>query len=120
MIDVKTIGPGQHATADLFRIDTTGPDGVIWGVASPQLNTNLVKLDPGSTIEPHTNTEVDVLVVVQAGDGVVTIDGTVIEVIGGSVALIPVNAERSISAVSELVYLSIHTRRQGLRIKQTN
>lgn len=117
MIDVKTIGPGQHATADLHRIDTAGPDGVIWGVASPQLNTNLVKLAAGSTIETHTNTEVDVLLVVTSGDGVVAIEGTVLEVSDGSVVLIPVNARRSISATSQLVYLSIHNRRHGLQIK---
>ena len=110
---VSVIGPGKSLTTNLDDVNTGGPDGVVWGVASPQLNTNLVKLAAGATIDAHTNREVDVLVVVRFGTGAVKIDGVDHPITSGSAMLIPVDAERAVQAHTELVYLSIHQRRSG-------
>lgn len=110
---VSVLGPGQHLTAKLDEVDTAGASGVVWGVASPQLNANLVKLTPAADLASHTNNEVDVLLVARTGTGVVTIDGMDHPIAAGAAVLIPAGAERSVQANTELTYLSIHTRRSG-------
>ena len=110
---VSVIGPGQTLFTNLGEVDTSGPDGVVWGVASPQLNTNLVKLGAGAAINAHTNHEVDVLVIVRSGTGVATIDGVDHPIAAASAVLIPAGAERLVQATTDLIYLSIHQRRSG-------
>ena len=107
---------GEVLVADLSEISLAGASGVIWGLDSPQLNANLVKLDAGTVIDEHVNADLDVLLVVQAGDGTVTIDGQGHDVAADSVVLIPAGAARSIRARRRLLYFSIHHRREGVAI----
>lgn len=102
---------GEVLSIDLSEILLEGPDGVVWGLDSPQLNANLVKLDAGREMPEHSSDEVDVLIVVQSGDGAIIIDGIEHAVKSQSIVLIPRGCRRSIRANRRLIYFSIHTRR---------
>jgi hypothetical protein len=56
----------------------------------------------------------DVLLVVQAGVGLVTIDGVEHDVATDSVILIPKGSSRSIAATRRMLYFSVHQRRERL------
>lgn len=111
------LGPGQSAIADLADIDLAGPSGVVWALASPQLNANLVTLRAGDQIDEHVNNDVDVLVVTESGTGFVVIDGARTDVGPVSVVLIPRGARRSIATHAGLAYYSIHQRPAGLTVQ---
>lgn len=102
---------------DLTTIDTAG-DGVHWTLAMPSdLNVNLVALEPGHVIGTHRNDEVDVLIVVLAGDGLAIVDD-VQRTVGRDVLLhIPRGASRSVVAgESGIRYLTVHRSRGPVRI----
>lgn len=112
----ERVQEGEALAVDLSQRTLDGPDGVVWGLDSPQLNANLVKLDPGHQIGEHHYATVDVLIIVQSGDGVIVIDGVDHVVHADSVLLIPRGINRSIHATRRLVYYSIHMRRPGLDV----
>jgi quercetin dioxygenase-like cupin family protein len=87
--------------------------GPQWGHASDDLNMTLLHWTPGQAVAAHVNDEVDVLLMVIAGEGEVTVDGTVHTLRPGCALLIPKGAERAIRATTTLDYLSVHRRRRG-------
>lgn len=101
-----------------------GEGGVIWSLPhhaadgrTPDLDANLVQLGGEGAIGAHTNVELDVFVVVLEGSGRLVIDGAVHEVRRGTAVLVPRGCERAVLADGAgLRYLSIHRRRDGLRI----
>ena len=103
--------------ADLGDLNLAGPSGVVWAVASPQLNANLVVICAGEAIQEHVNNEVDVLIVTESGAGEISIDGERTNVGPASVVLIPQGSRRSISSATGLAYYSIHQRRAGLSVQ---
>ena len=64
-------------------------DGPLWSIASAQLNANLLRLSNGQAIPEHVNSAVDVLLVVLAGRGQITIDADTYDLIPGHVIVIP-------------------------------
>ena len=95
-----------------------GVGGVVWKLPHDgDLDGNLVRLAAGRSIDEHVNREVDVLIVVRAGDGELTVDGEPHPLTLTTLALIPRGARRSITAGHDgITYLSIHRRREGLHI----
>ncbi len=95
-----------------------GSGGAVWSLPhGGDLDANLVRLDPESGIESHVNDDVDVLIVVQAGRGELTVDEQTRRLEVDHVALVPRGARRSISAGrGGLSYLSIHRRRSPLGV----
>ena len=95
-------------------------DGVHWALDGPgELNVSLVHLDGGHAIGSHVNDEVDVVVVVLAGEGVLTVDGTDTTLTAHVVAHVPRGTRRAIAAVAGgpgVDYLSVHRRRGPLTI----
>lgn len=91
-------------------------DGVHWTLADGEdLNANLVHLDPGSEVGDHVNGELDVLVVVLAGEGTIEVEGRTHPVGVHDAILVPRGASRSIRAgVGGMTYLTVHRRRGGL------
>ncbi len=84
------------------------------GHASEDLNFTLVAWPLGSGVAPHINREVDVLIVVLEGSGIVTIDEGTFSLIRGAALLIPKGSTRAVQSTSEqFVYFSIHRRRAG-------
>jgi ribonuclease HI/mannose-6-phosphate isomerase-like protein (cupin superfamily) len=104
------------AIADLYDLlaASTVP-GVAWAVAGADLNVNLLQFDRGEGIAPHVNAEVEVLLVVLAGEGVLELDGEPYPLAAGQACLISKGKERAIrSAGGPFSYLTCHRRRSGL------
>jgi len=95
-----------------------GGDGVHWTLEGPgELNVNLVHLDAGHAMGEHVNEAVDVVLVVLAGTGRLTIDGRSTALAPHVVAHVPRTSLRSVRAGEEgLDYLSIHRRRGPLDV----
>jgi quercetin dioxygenase-like cupin family protein len=92
--------------------------GALWRLDGEELQANLVRLGQDDRIEPHRNNEVDVLVVVIAGRGELTLDGQAHQLAPATLAHLPKGAVRAVVPVDgPLVYLSVHRRRPvGLRL----
>ena len=96
-----------------------GP-GATWSVASADLNATLVAWPPGEGVAAHRNDERDVLLVVLAGAGTVTVDGRPSDVAAPAAVVIPRGTERAIAAGPEgLRYVSAHRRREaGIAVRR--
>jgi quercetin dioxygenase-like cupin family protein len=94
--------------------------GVVWSLASADLNLNLVRFPAGDGVAEHVNAEVDIVGLVVSGAGMVEVDGRAELVREGQLFFIPKGARRAIRAAgSELTYLTCHRRRLGLMPKRT-
>jgi quercetin dioxygenase-like cupin family protein len=102
--------------ADLAAVAAvTAVRGPAWTLTDRDLNANLIVLDAGKGIEPHTNNEVDVLIVGVSGDGSVTLDGAVYPIASGRALLLSRGSERSIRAETDrFAYLTVHRARPPL------
>lgn len=102
----------------LDQLDVGGSGGVIWAMGGErQLDVNVVALAPGGGIGAHQNREVDVLIVVIAGAGNLTLDGAVHSLAPHDLVTVPRGATREISAGSGgMRYLSIHRARPPIAI----
>ncbi|WP_189955463.1 cupin domain-containing protein [Streptomyces alanosinicus] len=97
------------------------PGGVLRKLAESgrQLDANVVRIAPGERITAHTETQLDVLVLVVAGDGVLGRGpGDAPRPLGeGTLAWLPHGAPRSITAgATGLTYVTVHRRRPGIQI----
>jgi len=108
-------GPRCHdAGVEHAHLDVAGK-GILWATASEDLNATLLDWPPGEGVDPHRNSERDVLLVVVAGDGVAEVDGEPHTLKAHSALIIPRGATRSTTAgPGGLRYLSVHLRRNGL------
>jgi quercetin dioxygenase-like cupin family protein len=95
-----------------------GSGGAIWSLPhGGDLDANLVRLDAGAKIGKHVNNDLDVMVLVQSGAGVLTIDEQTRRLGVDHLALIPKGSSRSIVAGDAgITYLSVHRRRSPLGI----
>lgn len=93
--------------------------GAVWSISEPEreLDSNLIRLPPGESIEPHLGAEVDTLIHVVRGGGILTTDAGSGPLRAGDVALLPRRTRRGFRAGEEgLEYLTVHRRRQSLQI----
>ncbi|NMA78964.1 MAG: cupin domain-containing protein [Actinomycetales bacterium] len=94
--------------------------GAIWSIAEPErdLDSNLIRLPAGESIPEHLGAEVDTLIHVVRGHGIlVTQDGEE-PLRPGDLALLPRRTRRGFRAGEEgLEYLTVHRRRAGLQIR---
>jgi uncharacterized cupin superfamily protein len=103
------------AVVDLLGRHGTGP---VCGMASTDLNATLLVWPAGHDLAEHTNTELDVLLVVLGGGGVAIVDGREHALAPGTALLIEKGSTRSIHAGADGVrYLSVHRRRGRLQIE---
>ncbi|MEU8029098.1 hypothetical protein [Streptomyces sp. NPDC049099] len=97
------------------------PGGVLWKLSESgrQLDANVVRLAPGGRITAHTESQLDVMVLVVAGGGVLGA-GPADEpepLAEGALVWLPHGAPRSITAgEAGLTYVTVHQRRPGMRI----
>ena len=104
-------------TCDIATLNfhSSGPQ---WGEASEGLNVTLLSWEQGKGVQSHVNAELDVCIVVIAGEGEARIDDEKLELRPGIALVIPRGSMRSIQSQSErLTYYSIHRRRPGLMPK---
>ena len=106
----------QALVADLVDVEEVG--GAVWSLPhGGDLDANLVRLAPKACIPDHVNRELDVLIVVRSGGGELVVDESAHTLTETTVALVPRDSSRSIRAGDDgLDYLSIHRRREALRI----
>jgi quercetin dioxygenase-like cupin family protein len=107
------------SAVDLAGLAAAGDrPGALWRLAGEDLQANLIRLGSGDRIQPHRNDEVDVLMVVVAGRGELTLDGQVHPLVPMALVHVPKGTVRAVVAVDgALAYLSVHRRRSsGLQI----
>ncbi|MEV5878988.1 hypothetical protein AB0L75_33160 [Streptomyces sp. NPDC052101] len=97
------------------------PGGVLWKLTESgrQLDANVVRIAPGDRITAHTETQLDVMLLVVAGDGMLGKGpgDTPQRLTEGAVAWLPHGAPRSITAgAAGLTYVTVHRRRPGMWI----
>ena len=86
-----------------------------WAYQSADLNVNLLAWGADEGVVEHVNSEVDVLLVGIAGDGLVEVDGTAQPLRSGQAIIIPKEVRRAIrSTGGRFAYLTCHRRRAGL------
>ena len=93
--------------------------GAVWRLAEPsrQLDANLVRLPANATVAPHTEGELDVLLVGVAGSGTLHTDAGAIALAEHAVAWLPRGSRRAVTAGPDgLAYLTTHRARTGMRI----
>lgn len=93
--------------------------GVVWSTSPEGFHANLVSIPPGGAIDAHRNDEVDVLVIVLAGEGRIDADGGPAPLRAGTAVVIPRGTARRIAAGaggSGLRYMTVHARRGPMSI----
>jgi uncharacterized protein (DUF2249 family)/quercetin dioxygenase-like cupin family protein len=115
-----TAAPLPRILADTTAFGDAEPDvtGAIWKLQprDRDLDSNVIQLPPGGSIDSHTGPALDVLVHVLAGSGTLTTenDGTV-DLRPGALLWLPRRSQRQFTAGPEgLRYLTVHQRRQSL------
>ncbi len=101
-------------TADTTASDVTG---AAWKLEARErdLDSNIIALPPGQTIDAHTGPELDVLIHVLAGGGQLTTELGTIDLQPGVLLWMPRRSRRQFTASDEgLRYLTVHQRRQAL------
>lgn len=112
----------MRVLADVHELvgDALVPSGARWTLAEPgrQLDANFVHLPAGRHVGTHLEPDLDVVLVVVAGGGIVgTPDGEQV-IADGNVVWLPRGSSRNLTAGdSGLSYLTVHRRRQGLQIR---
>ena len=116
----------EEATARLLcevRAFTSNPpqgSGVLWKLAESgrQLDANLVQLPAGRHIGTHVEPELDVLILVASGAGVMHTPEGELSLADGALLWLPHGSTRSITAGPDgLTYLTVHRRRPGMQIR---
>ena len=98
-----------------LQFQNSGPQ---WGESSDELNVTALSWENGKGVQAHINAELDVCIVVIAGEGEAIIDDEKFVLRPGVALVIPKGSTRAIASSSErLTYYSIHRRRPGLMPK---
>ena len=81
------------------------------------LDSNIIGLSPGATIDAHAGPDVDVLIHVLAGSGQLTTELDTLTLCTGSLIWLPRRSRRQFTAGPDgLRYLTVHQRRQALTL----
>lgn len=101
--------------ANVDLIDGSG-SGPILSRETEDLDVNVVRLPAGRSIDEHINREVDVVMVVLSGSGIVSVDDQDYPVGAQKMLIILKGSRRAIRTVGDeaLLYLSMHRRRARL------
>lgn len=124
--DAWRVRIGKLASTPLPRIlrDTSAtsdsdPDaaGAVWKLRMRQrdLDANIIRLRPGSSIDTHTGPDLDVLLFVLDGSGRITSELDSLDLHAGTLVWLPRRSRRQLTAGPQgLRYLTVHQRRQSL------
>lgn len=99
---------------------TPEASGILWKLAEPgrQLDANLVRLPAGEHIGTHAEPDLDVLILVVTGGGVMHTPEGESSLTGGALVWLPHGSTRSITAgLDGLTYVTVHRRRPGMQIR---
>jgi uncharacterized protein (DUF2249 family)/quercetin dioxygenase-like cupin family protein len=98
---------------------TTGADatGAVWKLQARErdLDSNVIALPAGGTIDSHAGPDLDVLIHVLSGGGRLTTEAGKIDLSPGALLWLPRRSRRQFAAGPDgLRYLTVHQRRQAL------
>ena len=113
--------PLPRVLADTSALSTAAADatGVIWKLQMRErdLDSNVIALAPGATIDAHAGPDVDVLIHVLSGSGQLCTELGTLELRPGSLTWLPRRSRRQFTAGPDgLKYLTVHQRRQALTL----
>jgi uncharacterized protein (DUF2249 family)/quercetin dioxygenase-like cupin family protein len=113
--------PLPRVLADTSALSTAAADatGVIWKLQMRErdLDSNVIALAPGATIDAHAGPDVDVLIHVLAGSGQLCTEVDTLALRPGSLTWLPRRSRRQFTAGPDgLKYLTVHQRRQALTL----
>lgn len=102
-----------------LTVDTAAADvtGAVWKLEARtrDLDSNVIALPPGGTIDAHAGPDLDVLIHVVAGSGQLVTELDTIDLSAGVLLWMPRRSQRQFTAGGEgLRYLTVHQRRQSL------
>lgn len=118
-ISKLTSTPLPHVLVDTNAAAESPTDatGAVWRlqVRRRDLDSNVIALPPGESIDPHNGPDLDVLVHVLAGSGQLGTETGEIDLTPGELIWLPRRSRRAFRAGPEgLRYLTVHQRRQAL------
>ena len=101
--------------------DSEAPDaaGAVWklGMRQRDLDSNVIRLQPGATIDSHVGPDLDVIILVLSGSGQVGTELGTVDLHAAALAWLPRRSRRQISAGPQgLTYLTVHKRRHALAL----
>lgn len=103
--DIGAAAVDPDVTGAVWRLDMRDRD----------LDSNIIALPPGGTIEAHTGGDLDVLVHIVAGAGHLTTEVGTVALRPGAVLWLPRRSQRQFTAGQDgLRYLTVHQRRRAL------
>lgn len=113
--------PLPRILADTTPLGTTAADatGVIWKLQMRErdLDSNVIALAPGATIDAHAGPDVDVLIHVLAGSGQLSTELDTLALRTGTLIWLPRRSRRQFTAGPDgLKYLTVHQRQQALTL----
>lgn len=110
-------------TGQLAGQDTpTDLNGAVWKLepAARDLDANVIALAPGAQIGEHTGPDLDVLLHVISGDGILHTETGSVELGPGDVAYLPARSRRHfVAGANGLRYFSVHQRKRTLGLMPT-
>ncbi|MGW1270703.1 cupin domain-containing protein [Streptomyces sp. NPDC002491] len=118
----RTPAPAAGVLCDVMELAglPLADSGALWRLAESgrQLDANLVRLPAGRHVHAHVEPELDVLLLVVAGDGVLATPDGAETLAQGKLVWLPKGSSRSITAHGDgLSYLTVHRRRPGMQIR---
>ncbi|MEU6390942.1 cupin domain-containing protein [Streptomyces sp. NPDC046939] len=112
--------PAAHVLLEeLLATADPGATGALWRLegAARQLDSNVVRVRPGTRGEAYVENDLDVLLIVVEGHGTLHRAGTEEELAPGTLVFVPRGERRAVSAGDDgLVYVTAHRRRPGMTI----
>lgn len=120
----EPVPPAPTLVCDTAALIDALPDtaGVLWKLAESgrQLDANVVHQPAGRRVETHREPDLDVLLLVLSGDGILGVgdEDTPRRLESGMLMWLPHTSTRSITAgQGGLTYLTVHRRRPGMQIR---
>ncbi len=85
------------------------------------LDSNVIALRPGGTIQPHDGPDLDVLIHVLGGDGTLSTENGDVHLQRGALVFLPRRSRRAFAAGTDgLRYLTVHRKREALVIENAS
>ncbi|MFR0637903.1 cupin domain-containing protein [Arthrobacter sp. LS16] len=107
--------PRRMANTAELAAQADGRNGALWKLEPGRrdLDANVIALAPGAEIGEHVGPELDVLLHVVAGSGLLHGEGTTVQLGAGDIIYLPARARRHFVAGEQgLSYFSVHQRKK--------